>query len=49
MYQWTGDMLEERQHVYKSMREVQGVRVRQNAHMYNINPEYQSGVSSVVF
>ena len=24
MYQWTGDMLEERQHAYKSMREVQG-------------------------
>ena len=28
-------MLEERQHVYKSLREVQGGRVRQNAQMYN--------------
>ena len=30
MYQWTGDMLEERQHEYKSMREVQGGRVHRN-------------------
>ena len=28
MYQWMGDMLEERQNAYKSMREVQGGRVR---------------------
>ena len=34
MYQWTGDMLEERQEVYKSMREVQGGRVRRNAQLY---------------
>ena len=34
MYQWTGDMLEERQRAYKSMREVQGRRVRRNAQMY---------------
>ena len=31
MYQWTGDMLEERQSAYTSMREVQGRRVWQNA------------------
>ena len=34
MYQWTGDMLEERQHAYQSMREVQGRRVRRNAQLY---------------
>ena len=34
MYQWTGDMLEERQHAYKSMREVQGGRVWRNAQLY---------------
>ena len=34
MYQWNGDMLEEKQRVYKSMREVQGGRVRQNTQMY---------------
>ena len=34
MYQWMGDMLEERQYVYKSMREVQGGRLRQNAQLY---------------
>ena len=34
MYHWTGDMMEERQCVYKSMREVQGGRVRRNAQMY---------------
>ena len=35
IYQWTGDMLEERrQRAYKSMRDVQGNRVRQNAQMY---------------
>ena len=34
MYQWTGDMLEERQHAYKSMREVQGGRVRRNTQIY---------------
>ena len=34
MYQWTGDMLEEIQHAYKSMGEAQGGRVRRNAHMY---------------
>ena len=33
MYNCTGDMLEERQRVYKSMREVQGGRVRRNAQM----------------
>ena len=39
MYQWTGDMLEERQRAYKSMREVQGGRVRRNAvtHVYYMN------------
>ena len=36
MFQWTGDMLEERQHAYKSMREVQGGRVRQNAQLYKL-------------
>ena len=30
MYRWTGDMMEERQWTYKSMREVQGERVRRN-------------------
>ena len=34
MYQWNGDMLEERQLTYKSMRAVQGGRVRRNAQMY---------------
>ena len=34
MYQWMGDMLEERQCAYKSMREVQGGRVWQSAQMY---------------
>ena len=34
MYQWTGDMLEERQYAYKSMKDVQGGRVRRNAQMY---------------
>ena len=34
MYQWNGDMLEERQRAYKSMREVQVGRVRRNAQMY---------------
>ena len=33
MYQWTGDMLEERQHAYKSMRDVQGERVRRSTQM----------------
>ena len=28
MYHWTRDMMEERQQAYKSMREVQGERVR---------------------
>ena len=34
MYHWTGDIMEERQQAYKSMREVQGERVRQNTQMY---------------
>ena len=34
MYHWTGDMMEERQQAYKSMREVQGGRVRGNTQMY---------------
>ena len=34
MYHWTRDMMEERQRAYKSMREVQGGRVRQNAQTY---------------
>ena len=34
MWHWTGDMMEERQRAYKSMREVQGGRVQQNAQMY---------------
>ena len=34
MYRWTGDMMDERQRAYKSMREVQGGRVRRNAQMY---------------
>ena len=36
MYQWTGDMLEERQCANKCMREVQGGRVRRNAQMYKL-------------
>ena len=36
MYHWTGNILEERQHAYKSMREVQGERVRRNAQMYKL-------------
>ena len=34
MCQWTGDMLEEGQRAYKSMREVQGGRVQRNAQLY---------------
>ena len=34
MYHWTGDMMEERQRAYKSMRKVQGGRVWRNAQMY---------------
>ena len=34
MYQWTGDMLEELQRAYKSMRDLRGGRVRGNAQMY---------------
>ena len=34
MYQWVEDMLEERQHAYKSMRDVQGRIVQRNAQMY---------------
>ena len=34
MYQWMEDMLEERQRAYKSMRDVQGRRVRQKSQMY---------------
>ena len=34
MYHWTGDMREERQQAYKSMREIHGRRVRRNAQMY---------------
>ena len=34
MYHWTGDMMEERQKAYKSMREVQGRRVNWNTQMY---------------
>ena len=49
MYQWTGDMLEERQQAFKIMREVEGGRVRWNADVQTINPEHQSGVSSMVF
>ena len=33
-YHWTGDMMEERQRTYKSLREVQGGRVWRNARMY---------------
>ena len=36
MYQWTGDMLEERHCAYKSMKDVQGGRVRWNAQMYKL-------------
>ena len=36
MYQGTGDMLEERQHRFKSMREVQGGRVWRNAQLYKL-------------
>ena len=33
MYQWNRDMLEERQGAYRSMREIQGGRVRPNAQL----------------
>ena len=36
MYQWTGDRLEKRQCAYKSMRDVQGIRVRSNGQMYKL-------------
>ena len=36
MYQCTRDMLEEWQRAYKSMREVQGGRVRRNDQMYKL-------------
>ena len=54
MYQWMGDMLEERQRADKSMIEVQGGRVRRKSEaecsdVQTINPEYQSGVSSAIF
>ena len=45
MYHWTGDMMEERQQAYKSMREVRGGRVRRNA----LDTEYPSWMLSVVF
>ena len=31
IYHWTGDMMEERQHAYKILREIWGGRVRRNA------------------
>ena len=34
MYQWNGDMIEERQRAYRSMRAVQRGRVRRNAQLY---------------
>ena len=34
MHYWTGDMKEEKQLAYKSMREVEGGRVRRNSQMY---------------
>ena len=34
MHHWTGEMMEERQRAYKSMREVQGGRVWRNTQMY---------------
>ena len=36
MYQWTGEMLKERQHAYKSMRDVQVGRVWRNTQMYKL-------------
>ena len=39
MYHWTGDMMEERQWAYKSMREVPDRRVRGNAQMYKPLPQ----------
>ena len=34
IYQWTGDVLEERQCAYKSMREVQGGRIKRSDRTY---------------
>ena len=34
IYHWTGDMVKERKRACKSMREVQGGRLRRNAQMY---------------
>ena len=47
MYQWTGDMLAERQRAYKSMRDVQGGVERPDVQSFN--PEYPSLLSIVVF
>ena len=45
MYQWTGDILEEKQHAYKSMRDVQGER----PDVQTFNPEHPSRLSGMVF
>ena len=45
IYQWTGDMREERQHTYKSVRDLQGGRVWRNAQMYKpLTQNIQAGV-----
>ena len=50
MYQWTEDMLEERQWAYRSMQEVQGGRVRANAQMYKpLTQNIRVGCLVVVF
>ena len=46
MYQWAGDMLEERQEHERSSRRKSEV---ENSDVQTVNPEYQSEVPSVVF
>ena len=50
MYHWTGDMMEERQCAYKSMKEFQGRRVRLKApDVQAIDTEYLGLVFGLVF
>ena len=45
MYHWTGNMLEERQHAYKSMREVQGGTLRCTSRQHRISgPDVYFGI-----
>ena len=49
MYQWMGDMLEERQHAYKSMRDGKADKTAERPDLQTVNPEYLSQSSNVVF